>query len=112
MSEPILLDLPTPDQCLDMPSLRRVIDQLDKNLVYLLAQRQTYVERAAVLKADPNRIRDHDRIEQVVQQVVQHAEKAGLDPTLAAQMWRDMIEHFIRIEHQAYEDHLQRAETK
>jgi isochorismate pyruvate lyase len=78
-----------------MAALRVAIDALDAKLVRLLALRQAYIERAAVLKKDRATIRDEARIEDVVQKVLAEARAAGLSPAIAESVWRVLIERSI-----------------
>lgn len=84
-----------PEDCADMAALRGAIDALDARLVRLLALRQAYIERAAVLKKDRATIRDEARIEDVVRKVLAEAKAAGLSPAIAESVWRVLIERSI-----------------
>jgi isochorismate pyruvate lyase len=86
-----------------MTELRQAIDALDRRLVALLAQRQRYIERAAVLKQDRATVRDDARIEDVVSKVVAECEGAGLSPAIAAPVWRTLIEASIAHEFAAFD---------
>ena len=96
-------NLASPDACGSMTELRAAIDVLDARLVMLLAQRQTYVERAAVLKSERGAVRDTTRIEQVVRNVVAEATQAGLSPAIAEAVWRALIEASIAHEYEAFD---------
>jgi isochorismate pyruvate lyase len=87
--------LTPPEDCADMTALRSAIDTLDARLVRLLALRQGYIERAAVLKSDRGTIRDEARIEDVVTRVLAEAKAAGLSPAIAESVWRVLIERSI-----------------
>jgi isochorismate pyruvate lyase len=93
----------TPENCGSMEELRAAIDALDERLVALLARRQLYIERAAVLKADRGAVRDDMRIEEVVAKVLAAARKAGLSGAIAEPVWRTLIEQSIRHELQAFD---------
>jgi isochorismate pyruvate lyase len=84
-----------PEDCADMAALRAAIDTLDGELVRLLALRQGYIERAAVLKTDRGTIRDEARIEDVVSKVLAEAKRAGLSAAIAESVWRVLIERSI-----------------
>ena len=86
-----------------MDQLRAAIDTLDAALVRLLARRQGYIERAAVLKKDRATVRDDARIEDVVQKVVAEAKAAGLSPAIAESVWRVLIERSIAHECAAFD---------
>lgn len=81
-----------------MAEIRREIDRVDRTLVALLAERQTYIERAAVIKRDRAAVRDEARIEDVVAKVLAAARAAGLDPGIAEPVWRTLIERSIALE--------------
>jgi isochorismate pyruvate lyase len=79
-----------------MAALRQRIDQVDAELVALLATRARLIERAIEIKQPigmPARI--DIRVEDVVAKVKAEALVQGLDPDLAEKIWRMMVEHFI-----------------
>lgn len=85
-----------PQDCTDMADLRTEIDRLDHDLVRLFAQRASYIDRAAQIKATvdlPARI--NDRVEEVVANVRRHAETHGLPPDLVEKLWRRLIDWSI-----------------
>ena len=86
-----------------MAELRAAIDALDKELVVLLARRQLYIERAAVLKSDRGAVRDSARVEDVIAKVLAAAEKAGLSATIAEPVWRTLVEASIAHEFEAFD---------
>lgn len=96
-------DLTPPDACATMPELRTAIDALDARLVAMLAIRQTYIERAAVLKKAREAVRDEARIEDVVRKVTAEAGRAGLSPAIAERVWRTLIEASIAHEYEAFD---------
>ena len=79
-----------------MAELRAEIDRIDAGLVDLLAERITYIDRAAELKPAlglPARI--DDRVEEVVAKVRASAVARGVDPDLAEALWRRLIDWSI-----------------
>jgi isochorismate pyruvate lyase len=92
-----------PGACADMGSLRVAIDALDRHLVALLALRQGYMERAAVLKPRRELVRDEPRVEDVVQKVLAEAARQGLSPAIAEPVWRTLIERCIAHELAAFD---------
>ena len=102
--QPAMPNDPTPPEaCHSMPELRTAIDRLDKQLVAMLARRQAYIERAAVLKSDRGTVRDTPRVEEVVRNVVAEANRAGLSPEIAEAVWRTLIEASIAHEYKAFD---------
>jgi len=93
----------SPEDCPDMPTLRREIDRLDRALVAMLAERQRYIKRAAVIKKDRGRVRDEARIEDVISKVVAEAKRVGLSPAIAEPVWRELVERSIAHEFVAFD---------
>ncbi|WP_164659751.1 chorismate mutase [Tropicibacter sp. Alg240-R139] len=88
--------LTQPRDCDSMQALRVEIDKLDRHLIDLLVTRSGYIDRAAELKpgeALPARI--PARVEEVVQNVRATARDKGMDPELAEQLWRILIDWSI-----------------
>lgn len=84
------------DDITDMTMLRRRIDALDAQLILLLAERSTLIDRAAEIKARDNLpARIDARVEEVAALARARAEQSGLSPDLAERLWRMMMEHFI-----------------
>jgi isochorismate pyruvate lyase len=82
-----------------MTELRAAIDQLDQELIDMLARRARYIDRAAELKpAEAMPARIASRVEQVVINVRNAAESRGLEPDLAETLWRPLIDWSIRRE--------------
>jgi isochorismate pyruvate lyase len=92
-----------PEHCQDMTELRRQIDRVDRALVALLARRQTYIERAAVLKRDRSRVRDEARIADVIAKVLDEASRRGLNADIAEPVWRLLVERSIAHEFTAFD---------
>ena len=106
-----IIAMTEPENCRDMPTLRREIDRLDRALVAMLAERQRYIERAAVIKQDRGRVRDEARIEDVIAKVVAEARRVGLSPEIAEPVWRELVERSIAHEFMAF-DAKQAASSK
>jgi len=88
-----------PEDCNSMTELRAAIDQLDQELIDILARRARYIDRAAELKpAEAMPARIASRVEQVVINVWNAAESRGLEPDLAETLWRPLIDWSIRRE--------------
>jgi isochorismate pyruvate lyase len=93
----------TPETCHSMAELRVAIDALDQKLVQMLARRQAYIERAAILKQDRGTVRDEARVEDVVAKVLMEARAVGLSAGIAEAVWRTLIEQSIRHELDAFD---------
>ena len=96
MSRPLPHDIET------MAELRAVIDGIDRNLVSLLAERQSLIDRAPALKlregiaaAVPSRVAE------VLARVRDQAAQTGFEPGVAEAMWQIMIDAMIAREERA-----------
>ena len=88
-----------PEDCHSLAQLRALIDRIDRDLVRLLALRQSCIDRAVVLKQYeglPARI--PARVEEVVERVREAAEQEGFDADLGEALWRRLIEWSIERE--------------
>ena len=59
-----------PADCQTMADVRQGVDALDRALVQLLTERQGFMDAAARIKADRNKVFDRARIEDVVEKVM------------------------------------------
>jgi len=78
-----------------LQTLRRGIDRIDRRLVPLLAARGDLVRTVARVKASPRAVRAPRRAAQVIVKVRRLARRHGMDPDLAARIYRGMIAAFI-----------------
>ena len=86
------------EDCKDMEQVRTEIDRIDANLVDLIGERFTYVDRAWQLKQSPAEARVPWRIQQVIDKVRARAAENDLPPELIEALWRQMIGWFIQYE--------------
>lgn len=97
-----------PEECHSLVQVRALIDRVDRDIVRLLALRQSCIDRAAELKRYeglPARI--PARVEEVVERVREAAQQEGFDPELGEMLWRRLIEWSIERE----EAHLSRFDN-
>ncbi|WP_170790387.1 chorismate mutase [Ruegeria lacuscaerulensis] len=88
--------LTPPQVCHSMQELRVQIDKLDRQLIEMLVTRAGYIDRATQLKpAEGLPARIPDRVEEVVQRVRDSSDALGMDPDLAEQLWRILIDWSI-----------------
>ncbi|MBG6106223.1 isochorismate pyruvate lyase [Micromonospora vinacea] len=81
-----------------LAGIRTAIDELDAEIVGLLARRADLVRQAAPLKSDRQAVRAPERVAQVVARVRALAGAAGADPDLIERIYRGMIQAFIDME--------------
>ena len=94
--------LPAP-QCTTMAQVRQGVDALDRALVRLLAERQSYMDAAARIKPSRAVVHDEARIEEVVAKVKAAAREAGLSPAIAEPVWRTLIAQCISYEFETWD---------
>jgi len=86
------------EECNSMDEVRAEIDRIDRQLVDLIGERFTYVDRAWQLKQAPSEARVPWRIQQVIDKVRARAVQNNLPPELIEALWRQMIGWFIQYE--------------
>lgn len=97
------LKINDPAECKSMPEVRYEIDRLDEILVELIHERQCYMDAAARIKGSRDLVRDNQRVEQVVANVLAASKKVGLSPQIAENVWRTMIEECIQYEFASFD---------
>ena len=87
--------------------IRSDIDNIDRQLLRLLAQRQILVEKVGRLKpkGDKSAVRANDRVAQVIANRRKEALELGLSPDVAESVWRSMIQAFISLEEKVNKEH-------
>jgi isochorismate pyruvate lyase len=78
--------------------VRSEIDQVDDDLVAILARREQLVRRAGNLKSDEAAVRAPDRVEQVIAGVRRRASAHGADADIVERVYRTMIDCNIDLE--------------
>ena len=86
-----------------MTDVRYEVDRIDRLLVEILAERQSFMDAAARIKGDRNIVHDRARIEDVVAKVKAACEAAGLSPAIAEPVWRTLIDRCIAYEFESYD---------
>lgn len=84
--------------CSSIEDVRHNIDQLDRQIVALLAERGAYVAQAARFKKDSEAVKAPQRVEQVIAKVRHLAIELDASPDVTEQVYRTMIGAFIQQE--------------
>lgn len=86
-----------------MADVRREVDRIDRILVSLLEERQSFMDAAARIKGTRKAVLDRPRIEDVVSKVKAEAERQGLSPAIAEPVWRTLIDRCIAYEFESFD---------
>ncbi|PHR61658.1 MAG: chorismate mutase [Robiginitomaculum sp.] len=95
--------LKTAHECETMVDVRAEVDRLDRELVALITERQSYMEAAARIKTNRESVYDAARIEDVVSKVKAFALTSGLSTDIAEPVWRELIKQSIAHEFKAWD---------
>jgi isochorismate pyruvate lyase len=85
-------------QCNSLEEVRENIDQIDRQIIHLLAQRGGFVNQASRFKKDTNEVKAPNRVEAIIKKVKGLAIEEGIDAGLVESVYRTMISEFIGLE--------------
>ncbi|HEY8126428.1 MAG TPA: chorismate mutase [Methylocystis sp.] len=97
----------------EMSDVRRLIDELDEELVALLAKRQRQIERAARIKPAlgiPANV--PERVDEVLAHVLGAARREGLSVEVAMNLWRTLIDWSIQYEERLMGDRAPKGDSQ
>src|SRR5678815_1107573 len=81
---------------MDLSTLRDRIDDVDRQIIALLAERLRIVEEVVLAKLDAaSPFRDREREERLLLRLREHATEAGLDPHQIERLYRVVMEMSI-----------------
>jgi chorismate mutase len=87
------------DSTLDLSQIRKQIDDVDRRLIALLAERSRLVGEVVHYKrARHMAVVDRGREDEMLQRIADTAKDAGLDPRVAQQVLRTIIDGFTLLE--------------
>jgi isochorismate pyruvate lyase len=89
-------------------SVRQAIDNIDSQLVELIAKRGKCVKAAAAFKKDQDAVRAPDRVQLVIDKVRAEATEVGLPEDIIEKTYRAMINAFIDYELEQHEGLIQK----
>ena len=95
--------LNTADTAESMTDVRHEVDRIDRLLVALLVERQSFMDAAARIKGTRKAVLDRPRIEDVIQKVKAEADRQGLSPAIAEPVWRTLIDRCIAYEFESFD---------
>lgn len=87
-----------------LAAVRVAVDEVDEQIVSLIARRERLIRIAGTLKGDSAEVRAPGRVERIIEHVRFAAEKKGIDPGLVETTYRTMISEFIELELKVQKD--------
>ncbi|MGL5837320.1 MAG: chorismate mutase [Sphingorhabdus sp.] len=93
----------SPPECKTMEDVRLSVDDVDANLVALLAKRFAYMDAAARIKADRDTVRDETRKAQVIANVRRAALEQRIPQDVVIAMWETLVEGSIAYEYDRWD---------
>lgn len=97
-----LAPLAGPD-CSTMTEVRAGVDQVDRELVALLARRFAYMRAAARIKPARDHVRDEPRKAAVIANARAEAGRLGVPEAVVADLWERLVEASIAYELAAFD---------
>lgn len=88
--------------CNDLNEVRQEIDQIDSELIRLIAKRGIFVHQAAKFKQSNQDVEAPDRVEQVIRKVKTRALELNADDNVVEATYRAMISAFIEEERKEF----------
>jgi isochorismate pyruvate lyase len=92
-----------PEHCQTMGEVRAGVDDVDRQIVALVARRFKFMDSAARIKPDRGAVRDEVRKGEVLSKVQAAAAERGVDPTLMRRLYEDLIESSIAYEFEEFD---------
>ena len=74
---------------------RNKIDQLDKEIFYLIKKRTALVKYMLSLKGFKNQIVDHKRIKEILKKIKKQSIKNAIDPKITSRIWKSIIWSYV-----------------
>ncbi len=85
-------------KCTTLDEAREKIDQVDEEIVKLIAQRNDYIKQIAHFKTSVDEIKAEGRIEDVISRVREQAISLDLSPNLINELYVKMIDAMVESE--------------
>jgi isochorismate pyruvate lyase len=86
------------DQCTTLDEARKKIDEVDEEIVKLIARRNGYIKQIAHFKTSVEEVKAEERINDVISRVRQQAIDLDLSPNLINDLYVRMIDAMVESE--------------
>ena len=90
-------------ECNSIDEVRNNINNIDEQIVQLIAQRGEFVKQAAKFKKDSDAVKAPKRVEEVINKVKKLAQLNGANEEVVENVYRTMINNFIKAEMKEFE---------
>ncbi|MBU0923337.1 chorismate mutase [bacterium] len=90
-------------ECNSIDEVRTNINNIDEQIVKLIAQRGEFVKQAAKFKKDNDDVKAPKRVEEVINKVKNIAKLNGANEEVIENVYKAMIDSFIKAEMKEFE---------
>ena len=90
-------------ECNSIDEVRNNINNIDEQIVKLIALRGEFVKQAAKFKKDSDAVKAPKRVEEVINKVKDLAKSTGANEEVVENVYRSMINSFIKLEMKEFE---------
>ena len=90
-------------ECNSIEEVRNNINNIDEQIVKLIAQRDEFVKQAAKFKKDSDDVKAPERVEEVINKVKDLAKSTSANEEVLENVYRTMINSFIKAEMKEFE---------
>ena len=90
-------------ECNSIDEVRTNINNIDEQIVKLIALRGKFVNQAAKFKKDSDAVKAPKRVEEVISKVKNLAKITGANEEVVENVYRTMIDSFINLEMKEFE---------
>ena len=85
-------------KCNSLEEVRAEIDGVDKEIVQLIAKRNSYIHQAAKFKVSAEEVKDASRVASVISRARAEALELNLNPNMIQTLFEIMIEEMVEVE--------------
>ncbi len=86
------------DKCTTLEEAREKIDEVDEEIIKLIAKRNDYIKQIAHFKTSVDEVKEEERINDVISRARQQAIDLGLSPNLINDLYVRMIDAMVESE--------------
>ena len=85
-----------PHECHNIDELRKVIDEIDDEIIGLIGKRFSFIQEIVKYKSNIDEVYAKDRYSTVISKRREIAAKNNLDPDFIERLYRIMMDYFIK----------------